>query len=61
MGHRRTTRFLLPFVLGTLFGALGGAAVGAVIGHRVVSTVVHVASFLGRHDDDELRFDLLLQ
>lgn len=60
-GQESKSRFLLPFMLGTCLGALGGAAVGAVVGRRLVGTIVHIVSFMSRRDDDELRFDLLLQ
>ncbi len=55
------TRLILPFTLGTAFGAIGGLAVGAVLGHRVFAGLLHLWSIVGRDDDSEPKFELLLQ
>ncbi|HET7037518.1 MAG TPA: hypothetical protein VFI42_17665 [Thermomicrobiaceae bacterium] len=53
--------FVLPFTAGTALGVFGGLVLGAVLGHRVATLMVHAWSVLIGDDDDEPRFELLLQ
>ena len=53
--------FVLPFTAGTALGVFGGLVLGAFIGHRLASLGVQAWSMIVHGDDDEPRFDLLLQ
>lgn len=61
MSQGPRTPFIYPFALGVICGVIGGTTLGALLGHRAFSAVVHLVSLLGRRDEDQLRFDLLLQ
>ena len=61
MAARSKSRFFVPFTLGTALGALGGIALGAALGHRLFAALFHLWSLVARSDDDEPRFELLLQ
>lgn len=53
--------FVFPFTLGTVFGVVSGAALGAFLGHRILTLVLAIGSLVGRHEEKEPPFDLLLQ
>lgn len=61
MKEPQGSKYVYPFLLGTAFGALGGATVGVLLGRRAFAALMHVVSLLTRRNNDELRFDLLLQ
>ncbi|HET8627059.1 MAG TPA: hypothetical protein VFL91_06555 [Thermomicrobiales bacterium] len=65
MNAKRERVRLLPFLAGAAIGSLCGVVIGALVGGPLSHALAAVTNetlerFFGR-DDEELRFDLLLQ
>ncbi|HEX5504998.1 MAG TPA: hypothetical protein VFW96_20450 [Thermomicrobiales bacterium] len=65
MNAKRERVRLLPFLAGAAIGSLCGVVIGALVGGPLSRAVAAVTNetldrFFG-HDDEELRFELLLQ
>ena len=63
--EQRSVPLLLPFLLGAVVGGFGGAILGTVLGPYILGVFSAawslVARAANRSDDDQPKFELLLQ